>query len=79
MLAVAAVFGASPWPDGLEHSLHSHGIAEVQTTLVERVMSIQASAQVFNDYTLLPTLIATAAVGVVAMGLARALTRQTTV
>jgi hypothetical protein len=79
MLATAAVLGASPWPDGLEHSLYTHGITEISTTLIDRVGSLQASMQMFEDYTLVPTLIATAAVGIVAMGLARISTRQTTV
>lgn len=79
MLAVAAVLGASPWPDGLEHSLHTHGMAEVQSTLIERMSSLQASAQVFEDYTLLPTLVATVVLGLVAMGIARVFTRQATI
>jgi cobalt/nickel transport system permease protein len=76
MLAFGAVFGASPWPDGLEHSLHTHGVLELSTTLIDRIGAIQASAQVFEDYSLVPTLVATVAVGVVAMGVTRIFTRQ---
>jgi hypothetical protein len=71
-----AVFGASPWPDGLEHSVEANGISAVAGDLAARAGWVQEMISVAPDYTLLPTLAATVALGMAALACVSAVRRR---
>ncbi|QNN24047.1 energy-coupling factor ABC transporter permease [Planctomycetales bacterium ZRK34] len=50
VVALAAFFGASPWPDGLEFSLERCGIAPLASSFVESIEQWQASLAIWPDY-----------------------------
>jgi cobalt/nickel transport system permease protein len=76
-LAGAAVLGASPWPDGLEHSLERHGFEAVTAKLTTQSEALQSKLQVFADYTFVPTVGSTLLLFAAALGLAIVLRRMT--
>lgn len=67
VLAIAAGFGASPWPDGLEYAIHLHGLEEAVAGVIEHVAALQGTIAVFEDYTAMSTLVGSVVVGVLSI------------
>ncbi|MCC7407369.1 MAG: energy-coupling factor ABC transporter permease [Phycisphaeraceae bacterium] len=56
IVAVAAALGASPWPDGLESSLASHGLTLTSTGMIAAIDAWQEHAALWGEYAVAPLL-----------------------